>query len=101
MTKKADYSAAAAFVAEVRPDLNPSLRKALAGRIVKLLSDADAPDRHAHDGPPSVYHYQQGCRHPECRAANSEYYKNFRRAKQEEPAGGAQTARPRRRRIRR
>jgi hypothetical protein len=37
---------------------------------------------HTHDGPPARRHYQLGCRHPECRQANTEYGRVYREATQ-------------------
>lgn len=34
---------------------------------------------HIHKGEPSVYHYQQKCRHKECRSKNRLYYHERRK----------------------
>lgn len=53
-------------------------------------------DHHNHAGEPSVHWYSQGCGHVDCRAAHTEYRREWRRAQRDARQAAGKTATTRR-----
>lgn len=68
---------------ELRTEVVEELQEALRPlqRTVEDLAGLKDHIWHSHKGDPSVYHYQQKCRHPDCRSANRLYYHQWRSKK--------------------
>lgn len=90
----ADGDLVSEVVARVADELGLDLSPSAMARVVTSLAP---PDEETfvpceHDGKPSTWHYQQGCRGTKCKAANSAYYKAWRAKKRAEKAKSSKPA---------